>query len=117
MLIAMIIRIEEGTSGVMRYFMSEEGSDIVKYCLLTFYSSGYSFKEEDIRLISVILMEFLDKKSKRIKKVTREDWIEFVYFALDSLLVAAKETDVLTRMSDEASEELINVFRLILRQF
>ena len=68
MLIAMIIRIEAGTSGVMRYFMSEEGSDIVKYCLLTFYSSGYSFKEEDIRLISVILMEFLDKKKQAHQK-------------------------------------------------
>lgn len=113
-LVAMIIRIEEGPFGVLRYFMSEEGNDIVKYCLLTFYSSGYGFEEEDVRLISVILREFLNKKLKRIKKVTREDWIEFVYFALDSLLIAATETDVLTRMSDEASEELVDVFREIL---
>ncbi|MBS5412486.1 MAG: hypothetical protein KHY35_17560 [Bacteroides thetaiotaomicron] len=79
----------------------------MKYCLLAFYSSDYGFEEEDI----VILREFLDKQLKRIKKVTREDWIEFVYFALDSLWIAAKETETLTQMCDEANEELVDVFQ------
>ena len=113
-LVAMIIRIEEGTEGILRYFRSEEGLDIVKYCLLCYYSSGYNFKEEDVRLISVILREFLDKKLKRIKKVRREDWNEFVYFALDSLLIAAEETGVLSHMSEGASKELADVFQQIL---
>lgn len=113
-LMAMIIRIEEGTEGVLRYFRSEDGLDIVKYCLLSYYSSGYDYKEEDIRLISVVLREFIDKKLKRVKKVPREDWIEFVYFALDSLWIAALETEILTQMSDEASRELVDVFQQIL---
>ncbi|MDE6181546.1 MAG: hypothetical protein K2G02_10710, partial [Phocaeicola sp.] len=113
-LMAMIIRIEEGPEGILRYFRSEEGLDIVKYCLLSYYSSGYDYKEEDIRLISVMLSEFVDKKLKRVKKVTREDWIEFVYFALDSLWVAALETEILAQMTDEASQELVDVFREIL---
>lgn len=113
-LMAMIIRIEEGPEGILRYFRSEEGLDIVKYCLLSYYGSGYDYKEEDVRLISAVLMEFLDKDAKRIKKVSREDWNEFVYFALDSLLVAAKETEVLTQMSNEASGELVDVFQQIL---
>lgn len=113
-LMAMIIRIEEGPEGILRYFRSEDGLDIVKYCLLSYYSSGYDYREEDIRLISVVLSEFVDKKLGRVKKVSREDWIEFVYFALDSLLVAAIETGVLTQMSDEASRELVGVFQRIL---
>ncbi len=48
--LAMVIRIEEGTEGVLRYFRSEGGLDIVKYSLLWYYSSGYGFKEEDVRL-------------------------------------------------------------------
>ena len=48
--LAMVIRIEEGTEGVLRYFRSEDGLDIVKYSLLWYYSSGYGFKEEDVRL-------------------------------------------------------------------
>jgi len=113
-LMAMIIRIEEGPEGILRYFRSEDGLDIVKYCLLCYYSSGYDYKEEDIRLISVMLGEFIDKKLNRFKKVSRENWVEFVYFALDSLCIAAMETDVLTQMSDEASKELVDVFRQIL---
>ena len=113
-LVAMIIRIEDGTEGILRYFRSEDGLDIVKYCLLSYYSSGYDYKEEDIRLISIVLKEFIDKKLKRVKKVSREDWIEFVYFALDSLLIAALETDILMRISDETSEELVNVFQQVL---
>lgn len=112
--LAMIIRIEEGTEGILRYFRSEEGLDIVKYCLLSYYSSGYDFKEEDIRLISTILKEFLDKKLKRIKKVSREDWSEFVYFALDSLLIATLETDILMQMSDETSKKLVEILQNIL---
>lgn len=113
-LIAMIIRIEEGTEGILRYFRSEDGLDIVKYCLLSYYSSGYDYKEEDIRLISIVLREFIDKKLRRVKKAPREDWIEFVYFALDSLWVAALETEILTMMSDEASREVVDVFHQIL---
>lgn len=113
-LIAMIIRIEEGTEGILRYFRSEDGLDIVKYCLLSYYSSGYDYKEEDIRLISIVLREFIDKNLKRVKKVPREDWIEFVYFALDSILVAALESDILMQMSDEASRELVDVFQQVL---
>lgn len=113
-LMSMIIRIEEGTEGILRYFRSEDGLDIVKYCLLSYYSSGYDYKEEDVRLISVMLSEFVDKKLRRVKKVSREEWVEFVYFALDSLLVSAIETDVLAQMSDEASGELVDTFRQIL---
>lgn len=113
-LLAMIIRIEEGPEGILRYFRSEDGQDIVKYCLLSYYRQGYDYEEKDIRLISVMLSEFIDKKLKRVKKVRRDDWIEFVYFALDSLYVAALETDVLIQMSDEASEELVDVFQQIL---
>jgi hypothetical protein len=113
-LMAMIIRIEEGPEGILRYFRSEDGVDLVKYCLLCYYSSGYDYKEEDIRLISVMLREFIDKKLKRVKKVHREYWIEFIYCALDSLWVAVQETDILTRMSDEASRELVDVFQQIL---
>lgn len=88
--------------------------DIVKYSLLWYYSSGYGFKEEDVRLICAVLREFIDKSLKRIKKVTREDWNEFIYFALDSLWAAALETDVMTHMSVKANEELVEVFRNIL---
>ncbi len=110
---AMIIRIEEGPEGILRYFRSEDGLDLVKYCLLCYYRLGYDYKEEDIRLISVMLGEFIDKKLKRVKKMTREDWVEFVYFALDSLWAAALGTDVLMRMSDEASKEVVDVFQQI----
>ena len=85
----------------------------MKYCLLCYYRLGYDYKEEDIRLISVMLGEFIDKKLKRVKKMTREDWVEFVYFALDSLWAAALGTDVLMRMSDEASKEVDDVFQQI----
>ncbi len=113
-LLAMIIRIEEGTEGILRYFRSEDGLDIVKYCILSYYSSGYGYNEGDIRLISIILREFIDKKLRRVKKVTREDWIEFVYFALDSLWIATLETEILAQVSDEASRELVDVFQQIL---
>lgn len=113
-LIATIIRIEEGPEGILRYFRSEDGRDIVKYCLLSYYSSGYDFKEEDIRLISTILREFVDITLKRVKKVTRDDWTEFVYFALDSLLVAALESDVISHISDQTCGELTDVFKRIL---
>lgn len=113
-LVAMIIRIEEGPSGILRYFLSDEGMDIVKYCILTYYSSGYDYKEEDVRLISAVLLEFLDKDARRIKRVNREDWSEFVYFALDSLWIACKETEVMKQMSEEASVELVDVLQKIL---
>lgn len=112
--LAMIIRIEEGPEGILRYFRSDEGLDIVKYCLLSYYTSGYRFKEEDVRLISIVTREFIDKKLKRIKKTTREDWIEFVYFALESLWITARDTEVLTQMSDEADEELADVLQKVL---
>lgn len=65
-------------------------------------------------MICAVLREFIDKSLKRIKKVTREDWNEFIYFALDSLWAAALETDVMTHMSVKANEELVEVFRNIL---
>lgn len=67
-----------------------------------------------MRLICAVLREFIEKSLKRIKKVTREDWNEFIYFALDSLWAAALETDVMTHMSVKANEELVEVFRNIL---
>ena len=69
---AMIVRVEEGPSGILRYFVSDEGNDIVKYCILTYYRSGYDYKEEDVRLISAVRLENLDKHAKLIKKENRE---------------------------------------------
>ncbi len=113
-LTAIIIRIEKGPSGIVQYFLSEEGRDIVKYSILFYYSQGYDYKEEDIRLISTIIREFLNKDTKRIKKVSKSDWNEFVYFALESLWIASEETEVMRQMSEEASVEVVEVIHEIL---
>lgn len=113
-LLAMIIRIEDGPEGVLRYFRSDDGLDIVKYSLLTYYSEGYAFREEDVRLIIDVLREFIDAKLRRIRKVAREDWIEFVYFALESLWIAARDTDVIAQMDDEVNGELVGLLKKVL---
>lgn len=113
---AIILRIEEGTEGVINYFLSDDGIEAVKYCLLVYYRSGYIFQEEDIDLCCVILAEFLKREASWIKKLSKSDYNSFVYFALDGLMVAGKESDVMKNMNNDLSEKLLQIISEVMAQ-
>lgn len=115
-LTAMIVRIEKGIDGVKKIFLSEDGSDAVKYDSLYYYHSGYNFKEEDIELIYFILKNFIDKKMNWIKKLQKAEYNDFIYFALESIWVAGEETDILKIIDDELSQNICELLYELIKQ-
>lgn len=108
-LCAMIIKIQKGVEGIKEYFLSEDGYLSIKYCLLDFYQSGYEFSEEDIKLICFVLDKFIEKKCEWINKFSKEEYNEFIYFALESIWIAGLEKDILRNLDDDLKKELLNL--------
>lgn len=108
-LCAMIIKAEEGVEGIKEYFLSEDGYLSIKYCLLDFYQSGYDFSEEDIKLICVLLDKFVEKKCEWMNMLSKEEYNEFIYFALESIWIAGLEKDILRNLEEDIKKELLNL--------
>lgn len=103
---ALIIQIEGGTKGTEEYFFSAQGNINVKYVQAAFYTSGYLYKEEDIRLIVKILEAYLNKDLLWIKNMSKEDYLEAILFLFQSIWYAYKETDCLRGLAPALSERL-----------
>jgi len=110
---ALIIRIENGVKGSEEYFFSDTGNVTVKYAQLACYSRGYLYQEEDIALITKILEAYVEKKSAWIKKLSKSDYLEAIYFTVQSIWYSNDETQVMQNISDKVSEQLCEVFKNI----
>lgn len=111
---AMILRIEEGIDGVKKYFLSDEGYEIVKYDTSFCYGSGYNFKEEDIELLCFVLENSINKSTNWIKKLDRSDYNELIYFTLESIMLAGRETNVLKELNNDLSDRIFEIFRMLI---
>lgn len=111
---AMILRIEEGIDGVKKYFLSDDGYEIVKYDIPFCYRSGYNFKEEDVELLCFILENAVKKSVKWIKDLEKEDYNELIYFTLESVWMAGEETGILKGLSDDLSERILIIFKTLI---
>lgn len=107
--IVAVIMIEEGTEGMRKYFYSEGGDSRVKDSIGTFYRRGYQFTEADIELLCDYLESYIEKSFDWIKKMSKSDWKESVYFAFESFIYAGTETSVLSEISDELSTRICQI--------
>lgn len=111
---AMILRIEEGIDGVKKYFLSDDGYEIVKYDIPFCYRSGYNFKEEDVELLCFVLENSINKSTNWIKKLDRSDYNELIYFTVESIMLAGRETNVLKELSNDLSERILIIFKTLI---
>lgn len=111
---AMILRIEEGIDGVKNYFLSDEGYEIVKYDTPFSYRSGYNFKEDDVELLCFVLENSINKSISWIKKLNKIDYNELIYFTLESIMLAGRETNVLKELNNDLSDRIFEIFRMLI---
>lgn len=116
MLRAMILRIEGGREAVKDYFLSDEGYEIVKYDTPFCYRSGYGFQEADIDILCFVLEECQIKATKWLRKLTKTDYNEMIFFTLESICLAGKETDVLKGLNKILQNRIYSVLQTILEQ-
>lgn len=116
MLKAMILRIEGGPETVKEYFLSDEGYEIVKYDTPFCYRSGYCFKEADIDLICFVLEHCQRKTTQWLRKLSKTDYNEMIYFTLESIWLAGKETDTLRNMSGILEKRICDILQALLEQ-
>lgn len=116
MLKAMILRIEGGTEAVKNYFLSDTGYEIVKYDTPFCYRSGYGFKEADIDVLCFVLEECQIKATKWLRKLSKTDFSEMIFFTLESICLAGKETDVLIGLNKTLHNRINSILQLILEQ-
>lgn len=107
---AMIIYIKFGVEGAREYFFSEEGSKEVKYSQLMFYSSGYQFKEEDIKYNVILLNSFAEKRESWIIKLSRGEYLDFIFTGIQNIYIASVETEVLQNISSSTSNQICELF-------
>lgn len=110
---ALIIRIESGTKGVLEYFCSDQGIEIVKCMLLSYYVKRYNYKEEDIEVIVKILNIYIEKGFSWIIKLPKNEYKESITFAVDSIWYAYDGTNVLQQISDALCVEICTVVEKI----
>lgn len=113
LLTAMIIRIEKGTDGSEEYFFSEQGNEIVKYVQAAYYEEGYLYQEEDIKLITKILNAYVEKKIPWIIRLPKSEYIEAIFFTLQSIWYANDGTGLLQNIEDILCDQLCTVFQRI----
>ena len=113
---AMILRIEEGIDGVKKYFLSDEGYEIVKYGTSFCYGQGYNYKEDDVELLCFVLENSISKSTNWIKKLDRSDYNELIYFALESIMLAGEETNILKDLTNDLSERIFEIFRMLIEK-
>lgn len=116
MLKAMIFRIEGGPEAVKEYFLSDEGYEIVKYDTPFCYRSGYGFKEADIDLLCFVLEECQRKTPRWLRKLSKTDYNEMIYFTLESIWFAGRETDTLRNISDILEKRICDILQALLEQ-
>lgn len=109
LLMTAILITEEGTKGMKKYFISEEGDSRIKDSILTFYRRGYQFTQSDIELICFYIRSYMNQSFEWIKKLKKSDRKESIDFAFDSLACAGECTSVLSEISDELSEEICGI--------
>lgn len=105
MLKAMILRIEEGIEATKSYFLSD-GYSIIKYDIHACYGSGYPYQEEDIELLCFLLEHTINKSADWIRKLSRTDYSEMIYFTLESIAYAGAEMNLLCKLTDVLSERI-----------
>lgn len=113
---AMILRIEKGIEEVKKYFLTDEGYEIVKYDTPFCYRSGYGFKEEDIELLCFILENTINKSANWIKKLGKTDYNELIYFTLDSMWLSGKEANALRKISNSLSEKIFDLCNMLIEK-
>lgn len=116
MLKAMILRIEGGTESVKKYFLSDEGYEIVKYDTPFCYRSGYGFKEADIDLLCFVLEECQRKTPRWLRKLSKTDYNEMIYFTLESIWSAGEETDLLKNSNSILEKRICDILQALLEQ-
>ena len=110
---AMIIRIEKGTDGAEEYFFSEQGNEIVKYVQVAYYEEGYLYKEDDIKLIIKILNAYVEKKIPWIIRLPKSEYMEAIFFTLQSIWYAKDSTGLLQSIEDNLCDQLCIVFQKV----
>lgn len=113
-LLAMIIRLERGISGVKDFLLNDGEDENVKYEVLYYFESGYLFKEEDVELICFAMDAFVDKDMDWIRQLSYINYSNFLYFAFESLWIAGMECDVLQGISDELSDNICVVIQKLM---
>ncbi len=116
MLKAMIFRIEKGPEEVKRFFLSDDGYEIVKFDTPFCYRSGYRFQEEDIDILCFVLEQSQRKTTKWLRGLSKSDYDELIYFTLDSICIAGEETDIFKKIDSLLSERIYAAVRLLLEQ-
>lgn len=113
---AMILRIEKGIEEVKKYFLSDEGYEIVKYDIPFCYRSGYDFKEEDVELLCFILENSINKSATWIKKLDRVDYNELMYFTLESIMLSGRETNILKQIDNDLAEKIYRLCSMLIEK-
>lgn len=116
MLQAMILRVEGGPEAVEKYFLSDDGYEIVKYDTPFCYRSGYGFKEADIEILCFVLEQCQRKSAKWLKELSKTDYNEMIYFTLESIWLAGKEMNILKEINSGLSERIYIVSKALLEQ-
>ncbi|RGC22448.1 hypothetical protein DXA09_09305 [Absiella sp. AM54-8XD] len=115
-LLARIIRIEKGVEGIKEYILSDDGYDIVKYCCITYYGCGYRYHEEDVELLWFVMDCFLNKEKKWMKDLSYQEYREFIYFGLESIWLAGRESDILNKVSEELNQKIYHMITRVMNQ-
>ena len=109
LLMVAIISAEEGAEGLKKYFLSEEGDFRVKDTILTFYDRGYQYKQSDIELVCFYIRAYINQSFGWIKKMKKSDWNDSITAAFGSILYAGADTNTLSELSDELSDEICDL--------
>ena len=115
MLRAMILRLEEGIEATKSYFLSE-GYSIIKYDIHACYGSGYPYQEEDIELLCFLLEHTINKSTDWVRKLSRTDYNDMIYFTLESISYAGAEMDMLCKLNDDLSERVYALCESLMAQ-
>ncbi len=116
MLKAMILRIEGGAEAVKKYFLSDEGYEIVKYDTPFCYRSGYNFTETDIEILCFVLEECQKKTTQWLRKLSKNDYNDMIYFTLESICLAGRETDTLKKINNLLEKRIFAILQVLLEQ-
>ena len=75
---------------------------------------GYNYKEDDVELLCFVLENSINKSTNWIKKLDRSDYNELIYFALESIMLAGEEMNVLKELNNDLSDRIFEIFRMLI---
>lgn len=96
-------------------FLKEDGNEMIKYDLLAYYTEGYLYEEEDLKLIVELLNAYIEKTLCWIKKLPRDEYEEVILFALESIWFIKDSTSLLKHMKEQLSNQLYHIFCSIIQ--